>query len=251
MKAHHYYVGSPLAIILVRLLLILIFCCNAEIALSQVLKGRVYEINTGIALDSVSIKVAVSTETTYTDKNGNFKIRAKVNDLLLISGLGYQTDTLLVTNMRFREIYLTHQEHLLKEVKVNADNMAPVSNLGSYDPDFHNQTVAKQFDDKGNYKGGIVFRIWYWKKDEKKRAKNEQTLETDAAYQEIHEVFCRDTLLKYLPLKKEEVDGFIARYSPGTEEYMSPGFNMALYLNKCYKEFKELPVEDRVKSPVF
>jgi hypothetical protein len=87
----------------------------------------------------------------------------------------------------------------------------------------------------------VIFRIWYWKKDEKKKAKNEQTLKADAAYQTIHAIFCRDTLLKYLPLKKEEVDGFIARYSPGTGEFMSPGFNMAFYLNKCYKEYKELP----------
>jgi hypothetical protein len=250
-KAHNYAIGSQLAIILVRVLLILIFCCNTQIELSQYLKGRVYENNTGIALDSVKIKVSATAESIYTDKNGDFKIRAKVNDLLIISGLGYQTDTLLVTNARFQEIYLTHEEHLLKEVKVNANNVAAAGSFRSYDPDFHNQTVAKQFDDQGNYKGGVIFRIWYWKKDEKKKAKNEQTLKADAAYQTIHAIFCRDTLLKYLPLKKEEVDGFIARYSPGIEEFMSPGFNMAFYLNKCYKEYKELPLEDCVKSPVF
>lgn len=246
MKAHNYAIVSPLA----RVLLILIFCCNTEVALSQFIKGRVYENNTGILLDSVKIEVAATTETTYTDKNGNFKIRAKVNDLLIISGLGYQADTLLVTNARFREVYLSPREHLLKEVKINANNTAPVGGFGMYDPDFHNQTIAKQFDDKGNYKGGVIFRIWYWKKDEKKRAKNEQTLKVDAAYETIHAVFCRDTLLKYLPLKKEEVDGFIARYSPGTEEFMSPGFNMAYYLNKCYKQYKELPLEAPLSTPM-
>jgi len=166
-KVHNYYVGSQLAIISARVLLILIFCCNTQVALSQFLKGRVYETSTGIVLDSVRIKVSATTDVIYTDKNGNFRIRAKVNDLLIISGFGYKTDTLLVVNMRFQEIYLTPQEHLLKEVKVNSNNVAPTSSFGSYDPDFHNQTVAKQFDANGNYIGGVIFRIWYWKKDER------------------------------------------------------------------------------------
>jgi len=244
------YAGPRLAKISTMALLILVFCGYSGMALSQTIRGRVVENITTVAINSASVKVAASAAVTYTDVNGEFKITAKVNDMLIISAAGYNTDTLLLTDTRFREIYLTPREHLLNEVKVNADNVAPTASFGSYDPDYHNQTVAKQLDDKGNYKGGVIFRIWYWKKDEKKRAKDEQTQKTDAAYQQIHEVFCRDTLLKYLPLKKEEVAGFISRYSPGTEEYMSPGFSMALYLNKCYKEFEVLPLEERVKGTV-
>ena len=103
-------------------------------------------------------------------------------------------------------------------------------------------------DDKGNYTGGVVFRFWYWKKDEHKKKKLEQEQQADAAYQRIAVVFCRDTVLKYLPLKNEEVSGFILRYTPGTEEFMSSGFNLALYLNKCYKAYKELPLEEREKN---
>jgi len=242
-KAHHHYAGSRLLIILGRALLILIFCCNTKIALSQVLKGRVYENNTGIVLDSV--KISTTTETTYTDKNGNFKIRAKVNYLLIISAFEYKTDTLLVTNMRFQEIYLSPQAHLLKDVKINADNTAPTGGFSRYDPDFHNQTVQKQMDDKGNYIGGLTFRIWDSKKEEKKRAKEDRLLKEDAAYGQVSHIFCRDTIVKYLPLKKDEISGFLLRYSPSVEEYMSPGFNLVLYLNKCYKEYKELPLEDR------
>ncbi len=211
---------------------------------SQILKGHLYEKNTGVVVNSVNIKVSATNETAYTDKKGYFQIRAKVNDLLIISAFGFKTDTLLVTDTRLQEIYLSPREYLLKEVKVNAGNVARSGGFSGYDPDFHGQTITKQFDEKGRYKGGVVFRVWYWKKDEKKRAKREQTIRADAAYQKRAEVFCSDTILKYLPLKKEDVNTFIARYSPGMEEFMSPGFNLALYLNQCYKAYKQGPLAD-------
>jgi hypothetical protein len=247
MKAHN-YIGSQLSAISFRALLILIFCCTTEIALSQVLTGRVYESSSHIGLGSVRINVLTTTETTYTDKRGEFKIKAKLNDLLLISGFEYQTDTLLVTTTGLQEIYLRPRKHFLKEVKVNANNAGTTRHFNNYDPDFHNQTVRNQMDNKGNYTGGVIFRFWYWKKDERKRKKLEQEQKTNAAYQRISEVFCKDTVLKYLPLKNEEVSGFLLRYTPGTKEFMAPGFNLALYLNKCYKAYKGLSLEEHDKS---
>jgi hypothetical protein len=61
----------------------------------------VYENVTHNVLDSIRIKVFTTLEVTYTDKNGNFKIRAKVNDLLILSDFEYKTDTLLMTSMGF------------------------------------------------------------------------------------------------------------------------------------------------------
>ncbi|SDP99140.1 hypothetical protein SAMN05428975_4921 [Mucilaginibacter sp. OK268] len=251
MRAYSYLIDLQLTGILARVLLILIFCGYTEIALSQYLKGRVYENNTHISLGSIRIKVSTATETILTDKNGNFKMQAKINDLLIISGFGYKTDTLLLTDMSFHEIYLMPQEHILKEVKIDANSIGSVGSFNFYDPDFHNQTVAKQFDDKGNYKGGVIFRFWYWKKDERKRKKKEQLLKTDSVSRKIDKVFCRDTVLKYLPLKSGEVSGFILRYSPGIEEFSSPEFNLPRYLSKCYREYKELLLNDRTKSPTF
>jgi hypothetical protein len=103
-------------------------------------------------------------------------------------------------------------------------------------------------DDKGNYNGGVVFRFGIGKKTKKEERKMTKYGKQILLIEGYPRFFCRDTILKYLPLKCGEINGFILRYTPGNEEFMLPGFNLALYLNKCYKAYKELPLQDSIKG---
>lgn len=142
-------------------------------------------------------------------------------------------------------------ERWLKEVKVTANSPASVGGFKIYDPDFHNQTITKQLDDKGNYKGGVVFRFWYNKKDEKRRKKIARLVNDQETTAAIDKVFCRDTIQKYIPINNDEVKGFIDRYKPGLAVFRANSFNLLLYLNQAYKDFGKLPKEERLRATIF
>lgn len=209
------------------------------------LQGRVYEINTRIALPEISIRNQSNQTTVKTDSAGRFRILAKPGDLLLLTGFSYQPDTILVIDYRYREVFLTPKAHLLKEVKVNS---APV-NLGELrDPEFHGQKVVYQRDEDGNYKGGIAIRLSYWNKDSKKERRSQKRLKEAELKSEIYARFNPANVGKIVPLKGQALQDFIDLYRPLVEQYRSPEFDFVLYLNEKYRDYLALP-EDQRKLP--
>jgi len=227
-----------------------ILCCFlfAQIAYGQqLLKGRVFENKTRIALAGIRIQNTNSKQLTETDSAGRFRINAAVNNILVLTGFNYQADTLMYTGLNEMEIFLEPQKNMLKEVKVTTPQ---AKSFNFYNPDFHGQTVTKLLDDKGNYKGGIAIRLW-WNNDKRNQKKREQQ-EMDKKMQiEIDRTFAPANLARYLPLKNVELANFRAMYIPNAAIVKAKNFNLLLYLNDCYKEFMKLPPQDRMAPDIF
>jgi hypothetical protein len=231
-----------------RNLLMLFICCSiTSVACAQTMQsGTVYENKTRIVLQGIRVENSKTSKYVITDKAGKFSIQAKVGDLLLFTGFFYHADTVLLTNLREREVFLTPKQHMLNEV--NVTNLDVKTRQGAYqDPDFHGQTMVYQRDAKypEYYKGGIAIRLNYWKKDEKKREKLDEFYKKQDTQDEIAKVFSHDNIAKYLPLTGAELDNFILLYIPSVKTYTSTDFNLAAYLDKSYKTFMELPPDKR------
>jgi hypothetical protein len=234
-----------------KLLFLFVICLlYAQLVQAQTVQGKVYEMGTKYIIPSAEISITTKAGHVYTDVNGNFEIKAAINDLLVISAKGYKPDTVLLTDLKFKEIYLQQIERLLSEVKVNANNAA-AKTFQHQDPDFHNQTFKKQLDKEGNYKGGVMFRLWYWKKDEKQRKKIEKLIDDEQTAVTIDRFFCKDTIQKYVPVADEEINSFIDRYKPGLVDFRASSFNLLLYLNTAYKKFTLLSKDERMRYEVF
>jgi hypothetical protein len=223
----------------------LVFCLivAALWANGQSIKGKVFEKGTRIALTDIQVQNINNKQLAITDDNGKYAILAKVGDILVFTGFSYQTDTVLVTDLHQREVFLLPKNHLLNEVNVNL--MAGPSTFKFYDPQFHGQTMVYQRDNNGNYKGGIILRFWYWKKDEKERARREKIVEDGKTREKIANLFNAATIGKYVPLQGDEMNSFIELYTPDVKVYMSNDFNLANYLNDCYKKFLKLPADKK------
>jgi len=228
-----------------KYLLLGLFCLGIPFSVSaqQLLKGRVFENKTRVGLTGISVQNLSSNQSTVTDNNGKFSIKAKVNDMLLIKGFAYQNDTALVTQLNEMEIFLLPQQHLLPDVKVTSSE-GP--SMAFYDPYYHGQTTTYQTDGKGNFKGGLTFRLHYFKKDERKKAKREKKNKENEVEQEIDRTFTPKVLAQYLPLKGQDMDGFIALYKPAINTYISNNFVLIDYLNTSYKKFIQLTPEQRL-----
>jgi len=227
--------------------LLFLLCFTTLITYGQtIVKGRVFEYKTHISLRDVQVQNLTTKQNAFTDEKGHFSINAKLGDRLILKTFSYLTDTVLITNMHEQEIFLVPHMNTLDEVRVTNDTLRLRGGGGFTDPEFHGQSMIYQRDPKtGYYKGGVIFRLWYWKKDEHKRARLAEELKEQREQDEVNKVFVSSIVGKYVPLKGKDLDDFITLYTPDIKVYYHDKFNLAMYLNDCYAKYLKLPQDKR------
>src|ERR1700754_4212426 len=195
---------------MLRHLLLIFMCCfitGAAFA-QNTQKGVVFENKTRVALPDIIIENPDNGKHALTDKFGKFVIEAKPGDKLLFTGSFYRPNTILLINLKPKEVFLIPKQTMLNEVQVT--NTELKTRKGEYtDPAFHGQTVVYHRDKNGNYDGGIIIRLHWWDKDDKKRKKHEEFIRNEEIQDEIAEVFSADNIARYVPLKEPDLDNFI------------------------------------------
>jgi hypothetical protein len=229
--------------------LALLIICFAFVGVSaysqQLIKGRVLENGSRIALVSINVQNLSTKQSAVTDNNGKFTIKANINDLLVFKGFAYRNDTLLITRYNDIEVFLLPLQHVLNDVKVTSMDGPAMS---FYDPYFHGQTTAYQTDANGNFKGGVNFRIWYWKKDERKKKKLAKMLHDEEVRSRIANLFSAKNLASLVPLQGAEMEAFIRLFTPSLKVFEENSFFLPDYVNASYKKFIQLPPEKRIVS---
>ncbi len=207
-----------------------------------VFKGRVSEHKTRIPIPGTRVTNLSDRNSVLSDSSGLFAIKAKPGDLLLLRSFVYEPDTMLVTNMKFKEIFLVALQNKLEEVRVQ---QTEARNMAWIDREYHGQTVVYQVDKEGNHKGGLTFRLWYWNKDSRSKRKSQERMRKEEILLKIDRMFTPVNVKRFVPLAGEEMVNFIALYRPSIPEFTSRGFNFMEYLNTSYIAFKKLPADKR------
>ncbi|PAW93240.1 hypothetical protein CKK33_06900 [Mucilaginibacter sp. MD40] len=230
------------------LLVVLMVCCTLYAAQAQSsVQGKVMEYQTRIALRGVSIENINNHHIVANNADGSFSILAKPGDLVIFKAPAYQPDTLLITGTRSVEVFLQPVTHMLNGVNVTSTTTSNMSTY--YDPQFHGQPVVYARDKDLNLKGGIVWRIHYWKKDQKKKDKIAALEQRYALMEQIDSVFQPENLSQYITLGEADMKNFIALYTPTPEMVTSKKFDLVTYLNDCLKQYRALPPEKRQPPP--
>ena len=223
---------------LLRTLALLLLCL--EVNAQDVLDGRVYELGTTMPLTDVRVSNVNSGKSTITNSEGRFKLPAKKGDVIALYLYSYQPDTVFLIELKARDFFLQPISHELNAVTVEGVK----TQLGSL-VDKTPQNVTYQRNPDGSPKGGLVFRLSYWNKDSKKERRALRKLKDFELQEEIDRVFSLAFISQYTPLRGVELNDFRSLYRPSVQLYKSPGFDLLLYLNDVYKEFKTLPPEKR------
>lgn len=239
-------------------LLIIFFCLFSVLAAhgqQTVFSGRVFENKTRIPLSGVQIENLSSHLKSITGSDGRFGIAAKVGDLLVFKDFSYQRDTLLLTDMHEREVFLSAQATMLNQVTITDTNghtsSADKNMILPYDPEFHGQTMVYHRDKNGDYDGGAILRLHYFKGDEHKKKAAQQKEEDRQLSLEISTIFTADNIGHYIPLKGAELDSFVLMYTPDIKVYNTKDFNLLSYLNTCYQAWLKLPEDKRHGGDIF
>jgi len=237
--------------------LLLICFCFLGIATASgqtVFSGRVLENKTRIVLRSVRIENLSSKLKTISDDRGQFAVVAKAGDLLVFNAFAYQPDTVLITDMHAREIFMEPVSNMLKQVTVTDSSGHAVANANAvqlYDPQFHGQPVVYTRDGNMNYTGGITVRLHYWSKDERKKRKAAESAKDREISEKISAIFTPLNVGNYVPLKGSDMDDFLLLYTPDVKEYTDKRFELLPYLNACYQNWQTLTPEQRKAGNIF
>ena len=237
-------------------ILFITFCCilfAVTLHAQSVFSGRVLENKTRITLRGVIVTNTNNNLKAITDERGQFSIAAKIGDMLVLKTFSYEPDTVLLTDMHEREIFLEPVKKMLKQVTITDSSLrtsAAEKNMTYYDPQFHGQTVVYHRNDTGGFDGGINIRLHYFTGDDTKKKKAQQKEEERVLSNEISMIFTADNISHYLPLKGADLDNFLLIYTPTIKVYNSKAFNLAAYLNDSYKTWLTLTPEERKKGEV-
>ncbi len=239
-----------------RNLLIICLCVFGALTVhaQTAFNGRVLENKTRIRLHGIRVENLNNKLKTITNTDGTFGIAAKVGDLLVFTGFAYQPDTLLITDMHDREIFLEPKSNVLKQVTITDSSGRAKANPNAvqyFDPQFHGQPVVYTRDKDLNYTGGVTVRLHYWSKDERKKRKAAQTVKEREISEHISEIFTAANIGRYVPLKGNDMDNFLLLYTPEVKEYTDKHFDLVPYLSACYQNWQTLSEKQRNAAQIF
>ena len=207
--------------------------------------GRLFEYQTRISLGGIKVENLKTHVIAVSDTSGRFSIKAAAGDRLVFSALSYKTDTLYLTNLKLKEVYLELKgDKMLKGVTIVNKEMSLGTIATPAATPFGGKSVRYQTDAAGNNKGGLALSLPSFNGDLKKKAKDAQREKDGETEAEIDRLFSPENLQKYIPIRDQQLANFILLYRPSVEVYQAK-FNFTLYVDDCYKKFVKIPVEQR------
>jgi len=234
-----------------RLIIILLFAAPLFTFAQTGISGGVFDYeNKSFPLQKVTVKNLNNQKVVITGAAGQFTISAAKGDLLEFSLPGYHTDTLYITNMQSKTIYLPSKSTSLKQVDVQGAKLSRDLNLAATKGKGFSRVSGIQ--PKGNVgRAGGIGLAFGSGKGKRERAKV-QALEEKSAYEtEINEYFSEEYIGKMLKISGQELKDFIAMYRPSVARVKSDDpFNYDYYIAQAYQTWLKLPAEGRKLPPV-
>lgn len=210
--------------------------------------GNVFDnANRTLSIEGATVRNLKTKNLVLTDRDGHFMLKAKKGDLITISMVGYQADTIYLVNIFPKNIYLVPAVNQLKGVAVEATKVSPY--LGDVkDPNAQKSRMIN-IDKR---RGGVRLALGYgkMKREREKVAKLEaEQEEIEAINQKFTAAYIKE-LVKFKGTDQELKD-FIALYKPTVAQVKAEDpFNYDYYTAEAYHSWLRLPKEQRKLSPL-
>ncbi|WP_090997036.1 peptidase associated/transthyretin-like domain-containing protein [Pedobacter insulae] len=205
-----------------------------------VLTGNIFDnINRSTSIEGATVKNLTSKALTLTDKNGHFAISAKVGDLVSFGMTGYQTDTVYLTKLFPKNIYLRVSVNALNTVNVTSTKISPFLDLK--DP---NAMPTRQVD-YSKERGGLRLTLGY-DKFKKQQAKIKELEEYEHFNEEINDNFTEEFVKDLLKIDSADLKSFMRLFRPTVAQVRAERpFNYAYYTATAYRAWLKIPVNQR------
>jgi hypothetical protein len=218
------------------------------------LTGTVFDFeNKTLPLQQVAVRNLTNHQVAVTKASGQFTIPAKKGDVLEFKFVGYHTDTLYLTDLKPKTIYLPANTRSLNEVKIVESKISPYLDLDN--PTNAKESKRVSTDDAEGKKntdraGGLQFALGYgkYKREQEKIRKLE---ERDSYETEINANFNEKTVHELIKLKGKELKDFMNMFRPSVALVQSERpFNYSYYIAQAHQKWLKLPADQRRTPPM-
>ncbi|PVW14748.1 carboxypeptidase-like regulatory domain-containing protein [Marixanthomonas spongiae] len=246
-------------------LLLLVFCTISWMAFSQEnapIKGKVLSSATDEPLENVNIVNLSEVIGTTTDKDGDFSIRAKVNDTLYFSYLGYKSIRVRVTNdwlkfgdikVKMTELGIALEEVVVKPVQLTGYVEVDAKIIPVYDNYRYRISGLSTGYEGGSRQPGAVNKVLsaifnpadflynVFGKRPKQMRKLRKMKEDDEIRNLLANKYDRETLMAVLQLERVDIDEILNNCSY-SENFIKTASDLQILdaISECYEEYKVL-----------
>ncbi|WP_157278976.1 hypothetical protein [Olivibacter sitiensis] len=210
----------------------------------QLLKGKILELGSNENMSQVSIKNLNTDVQVESDRNGDFSIAAKKDEILVFAFPGYRTDSLVVTDFAFKRMYLTGVDdpRLLSEVNVNA-----MTNSRLEEERAKAQAEGQVANTVSG--GGIALSpSRLFGKEGRNARRSYKLMEEEANNRDIDARFTRTLVQSFTPLEGDDLDLFMVKYRPKINFVKKASDDdLRLYVIDSYGKFNKLTAAQKEK----
>ena len=214
----------------------------------ETVSGHVYDFERKtVPVEGVVVKNLNSGKVLQTPANGKFTITAKTGELLSFSKAGYHTDTLFLTNLSDKRIFLPVSANQLNEVNILG---AKVNSAVFFKDPYAKEFKRFQTDDlrgkkNGDRAGGLKFNLGYGKY-QREQKKKKQFEENEGYDEEINSNFNDRIIFNLIKLQGEDLKAFKYLYKPSALLVSAERpFDYNGYIINAYNTWLKLPPEQR------
>jgi hypothetical protein len=195
------------------------------------IRGQVIETGTNNKLSDVLVQNTNNNQVILTAQNGSFDIRGLLGHTLIFSSPGYVSDTLYITDLKYKSITMTPLGIALREVNVRGQRFNP-------------RTEYRQVYEKS--KVYVLSPTSWFGKDAKDARRLKRYFEREVNERHVDSVFTKAYVGSIVPLKDRELENFMILYRPSYEFIRSnKAESLAAYINDSYKKYMALPPDQR------
>ena len=236
-----------------KLILFLLVVLPLKLLAQGSVNGKVYDFdNKTFPLQKVAVRNLTNNQIAVTKAGGQFTIPAKKGDLLQFSLSGYHVDTLYLTDLKPKTIYLPVNSRSLKEVAIVETKLSPYLDLENRDAKESKRVSTDGIEGKENTDraGGIQLALGYGKY-RREQQKIKMLEERDAYETEINTYFNEATVSELIKLKGQELKDFINMFKPSVALIKSERpFNYSYYIAQAHQKWLKLPPHERRTPPM-
>ncbi|WP_166335867.1 carboxypeptidase-like regulatory domain-containing protein [Sphingobacterium chungjuense] len=218
-------------------ILAIVFLTSGLRAWGQELKGVVYDLESSNKLRGILVKNLSTNKQTETDSDGNFKIEAKTNDYLRLSGGGYEADTIFIYEQALRRVYLVRDPETLVINEVYVTRLSD-SRLASEIARAKNDGKAAEASQQ---RGGLrVSPSRLFGRRGKQARSNLDILIAERDNRTVDRVFTNQLIRSLTPLTDDEIPLFRDGYRPSLSFIQSASpEDLRVYISESYTQYRK------------
>lgn len=225
-----------------KALTILFFLFPFFLKAQMTITGTAYDADTRNKLKLVFVNNLTQREVDHTGQKGDFTVKADLGDLIVFSCPGYQSDTLILENMRPKIVLMRPSLIVLDEVIVSAKGTNKPEDLKSAYSSAYSNATTNVFSLDGK-----VSLVNAFSKQSKDKRAFQKFMDQELNEKLIDEKFNKPLVTQLTKVRGQLLEDFMSYYRPTYSQVASMSdVDLRTYIIKSYNEYIKLPAENRI-----